>query len=319
MCKVIICDLDHADVEPEERVLAEAGYGFKWLRCKSQGEVIENCRGAVVLLNQYIKMDRVIFEALPSVKCVVRYGVGFDNIDLADATKHGVQACNVPDYCTNEVADQALAHIMSLLRKTTLSNNIIRRGVWDFQKLAPIPRLSDATVGICGLGRIGSALAQRLRPLCREAIAFDVEQGVAGRSFPDFVRFVTFAELLARSDVLSVHCPLNESSYHLFGKDEFFAMRDNAYFINVSRGGIVDEGALLDALRSGKIAGAALDVAESEPLSVDNPLLALDNFSVSPHSAWYSEQSAKDLKRKAAEEAVRFLRHGTVKYPVNTL
>lgn len=314
MCKVIICDLDHKDIEPELKVLGEAGLDVKWLHCKSQEEVIKSCKGAVVLLNQYIKMDKKIFSALPDVKCIVRYGVGYDNINLSDAKEYGVQACNVPDYGTREVADQALAHMMTLVKKLALTNNLIRRGVWDYQKNIPVFRLSDATVGICGVGRIGTAFAERVRPLCKEITAYDAEYGKSKRKFPDFVKFVSFDELLEKSDIISVHCPRSEETYHLFGEKEFAAMKNTAYLINVARGGIVDENALLHALKNKEIAGAGLDVVENEPLTPDNPLLKLDTFSISPHSAWYSEQSALELKRKAAEEAVRFMNGEPLKY-----
>ena len=315
----MICDLDHIDVKQEKKVLDEAGYKFEWLQCKTQEEIIQKCKGAVVLLNQYAKMDKTIFEALPTVKCIVRYGVGYDSVNLADANKYGVQICNVPDYGTNEVADQALAHLMALTRKTTLSNNLIRNGVWDYQKGIPIYRLKDATVGICGVGRIGSAFAERVQPLCGEIIAYDAEYDASSDRFPNFVKFVSFEELLNRSDILSIHCPLNEKTYHMFGKNELKAMKNTSYLINVSRGGIVDEGALLWALENGEIAGAGLDVVEKEPLTMDNPLLKFDNFSISPHTAWYSEQSSQELNRKVAEEAVRFLRGEPVKYPVNKI
>ncbi len=314
MCKVIICDLDHKDIEPELKVFGDAGLEVKWLHCRSQKEVIEKCKKAVVLLNQYIKMDKEIFTALPNVKCIVRYGVGYDNINLNDAKKYGVQACNIPDYGTREVADQALAHMMTLVKKLTVTNRIIRQGVWDYQKNIPVFRLSDATLGICGVGRIGTAFAERVRPLCRNIIAYDAEYGKTNRKFPDFFKFVPFEELIEKSDIISVHCPKNEETYHLFGEKEFAAMKNTAYLINVARGGIVDEAALLHALKNKEIAGAGLDVVEHEPLTADNPLLKLDNFSISPHSAWYSEQSALELKRKAAEEAVRFIKGEPLKY-----
>ncbi len=319
MSEVMICDLDHIDVEQEKKVLDEAGCNFEWLQCKTQEEIIEKCKGAVVLLNQYVKMDKNIFEALPTVKCIVRYGVGYDNVNLEDASKYGVQVCNVPDYGTNEVADQAIAHVMALTRKTTLFNKLIRDGVWDYQKSIPLFRLKEATVGICGVGRIGSAFAKRIQPLCKEVIAYDAEYDASNNRFPDFVKFVSFKELLSRSDILSIHCPRSEKTYHMFGKNELKAMKNTAYLVNVSRGGIIDEDALYWALENGEIAGAGLDVVEKEPLSADNPLLKFDNFSISPHAAWYSEQSSQELKRKVAEEAVRFLRGEPVKYPVNKI
>lgn len=313
---VIICDLDHDDIKEEERVLSGAGFSFQWLHCKSQQEVIEQCNGATVLLNQYIRMDKTIFEALPTVKCIVRYGVGYDNVNLEDARKYGVQVCNVPDYGTLEVADQALAHMMNLTRKIAHSNNLIRTGIWDYRRNIPVYRLRECTVGICGVGRIGSAFAERVHALGCKVIAYDVEQNNRKRHFPDFVEFFTFEQLLAESDILSIHCPLNQHTYHMFSMDALSRMKPSAYLINVSRGGIVDETALYHMLKCGKLAGAALDVAENEPLSTSSPLLTLDNLFVTPHSAWYSEESSKELKRKVAEEAVRFLINEPVRYSV---
>ena len=319
MCKIVICDLDHKDIDEETKVLQSVGMTTKWLHCKTQREVIENCQGAVVLLNQYVKMDRVIFEALPTVKCIVRYGVGYDSVNLADATEYGVQICNVPDYGTGEVADHALTHALNLARKISLQDGLIKKGIWDYRKSIPVFRLSEATVGVFGVGRIGTSFAQKIRPLCKEVIAYDTEYGKSGRTFPDFVKFVSFEELLRRSDIVSVHSPLSESTYHVFNERTFAQMKDTAYLINVSRGGIVDEEALYKALKEGKIAGAALDVVEKEPLTADDPLLSLENFIVSPHSAWYSLQSALDMKRKVAEEAVRFIKGEKVKNPVNNI
>jgi len=317
--KIVICDLDHKDVEAERKVFSKAGYHFDWLHCKTQQEVIENCQNAVVLLNQYVKMDKVIFEALPTLKCIVRYGVGHDNINIEDANQYGIQICNVPDYGTHEVADHALALMMALARKVVLSNSLIRKGIWDYQKGIPIYRLRECTVGICGVGRIGTEFAKRVHALGCRIIAYDIEYKKEGRVFPDFVTFVSFDELVKQSDIISIHCPLNESTYHLFGEKEFKNMKKSAYIINTARGGIIDEDALLWALQNNEIAGAAIDVVEHEPLAASSPLLQCNNLIISPHTAWYSEQSSVELKRKAAEEAVRFLSNEPVHYPVNKL
>ncbi len=317
--QVIICDCDHKHVNQEIEVFKNEGIDIKWLQCKTQDEVIANCQGAKVLLNQYVLMDEKIFKALPSVKCIVRYGVGVDNVSIADANKYGVQICNVPDYGTREVADQALALMMALVRKVCLTNKLIRENVWDYRKEIPIYRLSDCTVGICGVGRIGSEFAKRVSALGCKVIAYDIEEKNQNRTFPDFIEFVSFDELIEKSDIISIHCPLNETTYHMFGKAEFSKMKSNAYIVNVARGGIIDEDALLWALKNNEIYGAGLDVVEKEPLTADNPLLKFDNFIISPHTAWYSEQASVDLKRKAAEEGLRFLKGQKVHYPINDL
>jgi len=317
--KIVICDLDHKDVKPETEIFGNAGYSFDWLHCKTQQEVIESCQNVVVLLNQYVKMDKTIFEAIPTLKCIVRYGVGYDNINIEDANQYGVQACNIPDYGTREVADQALALMMALVRKVVLSNKLIREGVWDYQKGIPIYRLSDCTVGVCGVGRIGSEFAKRVNALGCKVVAYDIEYQKSGRAFPDFIKFVSWNELIEQSDIISIHCPLTPETYHLFGEKELKAMKKSAYIINAARGGIIDEEALLVALQNKEIAGAGLDVVEHEPLAADNLLLEYENFLISPHTAWYAEQSAVELKIKAAEEAVRFVSGETLHYPINKL
>ena len=317
MDEIIICDLDHKNIDPETEVFSKAGITVKRLNCKTQREVIENCKNAVVLLNQYVKMDKVIFKALPNLKCVIRYGVGYDNINVNDATAYGVQVCNVPDYGTGEVADLAIAHMMNLTRRISLHNSLVREGVWDYRKSIPVKRLSESTIGVFGVGRIGTSFANKVKALCKEVIAYDVESNKKDRNFPDFVKFVSFEELLSRSDILSIHSPLNEQTYHIFNEKTLSLMKPSSYLINVSRGGIIDEDALFNALKEKKIAGAGIDVVEKEPLQNDCPLLTLDNFIITPHVAWYSEQASIDMKRKVAEESLRFIRGEKVKNPIN--
>lgn len=315
--KIIICDCDHQNVEEEKKIFDAAGYPFRWHHCMTQEEVIKQCKGAVVFLNQYVHMDEKIFQAIPTLKCVVRYGVGVDNVNLKDATKYGVQICNVPDYGTNEVADHALALMMSLVRKVYQVNAEIREGIWDYRRAIPVFRNAESTVGIIGLGRIGQAFAQRVRALGCRVIAYDNAFGDPSRSFPDEIEQASLEKVLTESDVISIHCSLNQETMGLIGAQQLAMMKPSAYLINVARGGIIDEAALDDALTNKIIAGAGLDVVKTERLHSDNCLLRHSNFLVSPHMAWYSEQSAVELNRKAAEEAVRFMRGDPVRCPVN--
>ena len=234
---------------------------------------------------------------------VVRYGVGVDNVDLAAATKYGVKVCNVPDYGMYEVADQAVALTLALTRKVVFCNNRVKSGVWNYQEAIPIYRLSTQTVGIIGIGRIGSAYAERMKAFGMKVLAYDEYARKAGRA-QDYMEMVGLEELLERSDVISIHCPL-DGNRDLIAGPELKKMKKSAYLINVSRGGIVNEKDLYMALKDGEIAGAACDVFSPEPIARDNPLLTLENFLATPHIAWYSEQAALDLERKVAEEAVR--------------
>ena len=318
--QIIICDCDHKDVDTEKAVFDAAGMDFRWLHCMSQDEVIEQCQGAVCFLNQYVRMDEKIFKAIPSLRMVVRYGVGVDNVNLADATRYGVQICNVPDYGTNEVADQALALMLSLTRKTYMIGNMTRAGVWNYIESVPVHRLSTRTVGILGVGRIGAAFARRVHTLGCRVVAYDVRYGESGRVFPDFIEFKpTMDEVLAQADILSLHCALTEESRGMMNAAAFSKMKEGAYFINVARGGLVDEDALEGALSSGRLAGAGIDVVNAEPLSGESPLFRHENVVVTPHMGWYSEESAEELNRKCAEEVVRFLRGEAVRCPVNQL
>ncbi len=315
--KILICDCDHKDVEIERSVFEAAGCDFKWLHCHTEDEVIAQCQGAVCFLNQYAPMNEKVFRGVPSLKMIVRYGVGVDNVNLADATKYGIQVCNVPDYGMNEVADQALALMLGIVRKSYMLSNRVREGVWNYVESIPVHRLSTLTVGVVGTGRIGSQFAKRVKALGCKVIGFDTGYHSDGRTFPADIEFrETLDEVLAESDVISLHCSLSAENQGMMDAAAFAKMKDGSYFVNVSRGGLVNEKALNDALDSGKLAGAAIDVVAKEPLG-DSPLLRHPNMIVTPHAAWYSEEAAAELKHKCAEEAVRFLKGKPVHYPVN--
>lgn len=315
--KILICDCDHKNVDIERAVFEAAGCDFKWLHCHTEDEVIEQCQGAVCFLNQYAPMNEKVFRGVPSLKMIVRYGVGVDNVNLADAGKYGIQVCNVPDYGMNEVADHALTLMLGVVRKAYMLGNRTREGGWNYAESIPVHRLSTLTVGVVGTGRIGSEFAKRVKALGCKVIGFDTGYHSNGRTFPDFIEFrETLDEVLSESDVVSLHCSLSEENKEMMNAAAFAKMKDGAYFINVSRGGLVNEKDLNDAVVSGKLAGAGIDVVAKEPLG-DSPLLKHPNVTVTPHMAWYSEEAAQELKRKCAEEAVRFLKGEPARYPVN--
>jgi D-3-phosphoglycerate dehydrogenase len=300
---VAISDLDHDQIDIEKATLEGFGIEPVWLSCKTEDDLIRDCKGFKSIMNQYAPFTERVFAALPGLKAVVRYGVGVDNVDLAGATKYGVKVCNVPDYGMNEVADQAVALMLALVRKIVFNNNNVKNGIWDYSKSIPIHRLSGQTIGIIGQGRIGTAFAERARAFGATIIACETNPSTAAR-VKDFVTLVSLDELLERSDIISVHCPLDRNE-NLIAAPQLAKMKKNAYLINVSRGGIINEQDLYEVLAEGKIAGAACDVFRPEPIAKDSPLLKLDNFLVSPHIAWYSEEAAMELHRRVAEEAAR--------------
>lgn len=318
--QVIITDNDHSNIDEESRIFNEAGVTFRLEQCKTDDDLIAKCQGASVVLNQYAPFTEKAFEGLPDLKVVVRYGVGVDNVDLEAASRHGVYVCNVPDYGTFEVADQALALLMEMCRKPGLGSQMVLSGVWDYTKLAPLTRISTLTVGIIGLGRIGSAFAKRVHALGCKVIGHDiVTDRVKADPELSFVELCSEDEVFGRSDIISLHCGLNAGNAKFINKENIAKMKDGVKIINVSRGGLVNEPDLAEALVSGKISGAALDVTTREPLEDDSPLRKAPNILITPHIAWYSEEAAIDLNRKCAEEAVRAVRGEKLRCPVNQI
>jgi D-3-phosphoglycerate dehydrogenase len=313
--KIVITDCDHPSVQIETDILERRGFEVVLEQCRTEEDVIEKCRDAVGLINQYAPLTGKVFRELANCKVIVRYGVGVDNVDLDAASAYGIQVCNVPDYGVEEVSDHALAMTLSLVRKINLLSNEVKRNNWDFQVAQPIRRLKELTFGVVGLGRIGRATARKALGMGWRVIGCDRNE--AGPM--EGVDQVAFDELIAEADMISIHVPLTDETHHLFNRDVFRRMKNTAVLVNTARGPIVDEGALLEALRNGEIAGAAIDVMENEPPLKDHPLFALDNVIITPHAAWYSEEAFRELKRKAAEEAANVILDGKPRYPVNAV
>lgn len=313
--KVYITDCDHDSMSIEKDVFSNSGVDIEILNVKKAEDVISQCHDAEVLLTQYADISEKVLNSLKKLKAVIRYGVGYNNIDVVAATKLGIIVCNVPDYGTNEVADHALTLLLMLSRKVVQVNNDMKKGIWNYEVAIPIFRLQEQVAGIIGLGRIGLSLAKKLNAIGLTIIGFDPFK--KHNDLPDYIKLVSFEELLKQSDLISINSPLLKETNHLINEYAFSIMKSNCFIVNTARGGIIDENALLNALIDKKIAGAALDVFEKEPAKLDSKLLALDNFIATPHIAWYSEQAQRDLKRKAAQEALSLARGNKPQYQVN--
>jgi D-3-phosphoglycerate dehydrogenase len=245
---------------------------------------------------------------------VVRYGVGVDNLDLETATARGVWVANVPDYGRDEVADHTLALALSMLRGVAVLDRSVHAGSWDLEPARPLRRLGTLTWGVVGCGAIGTAVAGRAAGLGMRVLGYDLEPV---RSRPPIQR-VPLEELLSRADVVSLHAALTRESHHLIGEAALARMRPTARLINSARGGLVDGAALLAALDAGAVAGAALDVLETEPPDELGWRLARHPRVVAtPHAAWYSEEAFLTLKTEVAKEALRVLEGGEPRSPVN--
>lgn len=308
---IVITDSDHPNIDPELDAIKETeGFVIRREQCRTGEEVIARCQDADGLINQYVPLTKDVLKSLPKCKVIAKYGVGYDNVDVEAAAELGIQVCNVPDYGVEEVADHTLALTLNLLRKITLLANAVKNNVWKFEISRPIYRLSTLTFGVVGLGRIGRAYAEKLKALGWNVIAYH-------RRPVDGFEIVSLEDVCRRADVISIHLPLNDETRHLFDKKLFSLMKKNALIINTSRGAIINENDLIEALENNTIAGAALDVLEKEPPQPNYRLFQFDQVIITPHAAFYSEQAYYDMKRKAAEEVIRFLLHQNVRYPVN--
>ncbi len=314
--RVAITDYVFPDLEEEKRVLSELGAEIVSAQSRTENEVIEVCRGADAVLVCYAPVTGRVIDTLDRCRIIARYGIGVNNVDIPRATERGILVTNVPDYCVDEVSDHALALILALARKIPQLDRTVRGGVFDFKKWRPMFRLRGKVLGLMALGKIGRALAQKAKSLGLEVIAYDpFVPKEAGAEIG--VEMVGFEELLSRSDFVSIHSPLTPKTRHAFGKDAFGKMKPTAYIINTARGEIVDEDALARALAEGKIAGAALDVLAEESGAGAGKLLGFDNVIVTPHAAFYSEESTRELQRKAAEQVLAALKGERPRYLLN--
>src|SRR5438093_693761 len=281
-----------------------------------EGELIAKTRDADALVVVYSPITRGVMSALEGLKTVVRTGVGYDVIDVAAATELGVIVVNIPDLWVREVANHALGLLLAWNRQIVTLDREVRAGVW--RGGVPGERtgsLHDETVGIVGLGNIGSAFARRVAALETTVIACDPY--VSDARFAALgVERVSLEALAQRSDYVSVHTLLNAETRHLIGEAFFRRMKPTAILINTSRGPVVDEQALARALREKRLAGAALDVWEEEPVAADNPLLKMDNVIATPHAAYFSSAAVAQIPGRCGEEVARVL---TGQRPLNVV
>lgn len=314
--KVVVTDTQYETQEPEQESLRGLAELVVFRRFPGSAELVEAARDADAVLCQEARLGAEVIDHLQRCRVIIRYGVGYDNIDVEAASRKGIVVCNVPDYGTQEVADHTVMLALALIRKLPRSMEYLRSGGWSYVPLRPIPRVSSLTVGIYGLGRIGRAAALRYRAFGCPLLAYDPYLSESAAAEVGVER-VDEETLLARSDLLSLHVPLTTQTRHALNRDTFAQMKPGALLVNTARGAVVDTDALTEALDSGRIGGAALDVLETEPVPTDHPLWTRPNVILTGHLAWYSEASLAQLQRSAAEECARVLRGEPPWNPVN--
>ncbi|MDO8673356.1 MAG: C-terminal binding protein, partial [Dehalococcoidia bacterium] len=295
-----------AGIQDEKAELAKVNAEIVMSNGPGEDDLIEAGRHVDGILNGGAQLTRRVLESLTNCKVIARYGVGVDTVDLDAATDCGIAVANVPDFCIEEVSNHTLMLILACSRKLCLLSNSVKSGRWDRSKRSPMGKIQGQTLGLVAFGRLARAVAVKAKVFGLRVLVYDpyVSAGIAGQYG---VEFTSLERLLAESDYVSVHTPLNEETRHLFDAGRFRQMKPGAYFVNTSRGPVVDEAALLQALNEGWIAGAAVDVFQKEPPDPDNPLFKLENFIATPHMASYSDAAFADLRLRVAQEVSRVL------------
>ena len=319
--QIVRTDLPGADLSLtfERAVLgARTDVTLRGVICPDDASVIAAAADADVLITNESHINRHVLESLPKLRAVVRYGIGFDRVDLEAATENGIAVVNVPDFCQTELAQYVVLGVLAWNKRLVQLNEGVKAGHW-LDTRASLSGAMGPTVGqvlgIYGFGNAGRRVAQLAIALGMQAVSCsahltqaDLEMGV---------KQVSRDELFAGCDFLSINCALNEHTRHTVGAPEFALMKSSAVIINTARGAVIDESAMIEALQSGRIAGAVLDVLEKEPPEADNPLLKMDNVVLTPHTSFYSSRSNRYLAESVIKEALRCVLPG--QQPVNVV
>ncbi len=305
--KVLVTDYAWADLEVERGVLDEIGVEVVDAP-DGEEETLAGLAGQGVcgILACWAQTTRQVIKASSNLKAIVRYGVGLDNIDVAFATGQGIPVAYVPDYCLVDVAEHAMALLLALSRKVARFDRLVRQGTWDIQAGLPLRRLTGQTLGLIGFGRTARAVVPRAAAFGLKVVVFSPSL-TPQRASEAGAEAVGMDRLLEASDYVSLHCPSSEKTRGMIDADALARMKPTACLINTSRGDLVDEAALAEALAAGGIAGAALDVRSLEPPGEGDRLIGMEQVIHTPHAAFYSAESLVELRERAAWEMRRLL------------
>ena len=313
---IAITDSPFPSLEPAKRKLARLDPEYRVAKSSSANDILAVARDADAILVTYAKLPGELLRQLTRCKAIGRFGLGVDNIDLAAAKVLGIAVNYVPDYCLREVSDHAMALLLALARKVTLANKLVQSGRWEVPPLVPLRRLEGQVLGLIGFGNIPRMLAPKAKAFGLKVLAHDPYVAKETLNAAG-VEGVSFDNLLARADFISVHVPFLPATRGLMNAAAFAKMKKGACLINTARGPLVDEAALVTALDSGHLGGAALDVVTTEPLPKDSVLLGRDNVILTPHTAFYSVEALEELQSKCANDVARVLSGEKAIYPIS--
>lgn len=303
---VLVTDYAWPSLDPEREIFQPAGVRMLVAETGSEEELICLAPAASGILCNWKPVSTAVLRAAEHCLSVGRYGIGLDNIDVETATRLGIVVTNVPAYCVDDVADHTMALLLACNRKICWFDRDIKAGKYDLKAHAPLHRLRGHILGLVGFGKIGRAVSERAQSFGMRVIALQPRSGSAQRQ-PAGVKFVSFAELLERSDYLSLHLPATAETNGLIDAAALRLMKDGAVLINTARGSLVRADDLLHAIKAGKIAAAGIDVWQPEPLPANDPLSNHPRVIATPHAAFYSDESLRELQTTAATQMVEIL------------
>ena len=310
MPTIAITDYTFPDLSLEQALLRPAGIGIVSFKEKrSPAELAELVRDADAVIAQFAPVNAEVVNAMTKARAIVRYGIGYDNVDIAVARERGIPVCNIPDYCVDEVADHALAFMLAITRQVVPNALHVREGKWGLATpLTAMQALKYLTVGIVGFGRIGREVVRRLLAFKARVLVFDPVVDAAQIVAAGAQAASSFDELLAQSDIVSPHCPSLPATKQMFNAAAFAKMKRGSVFINVGRGDLADSAAVTAALQSGQLAAAALDVFDPEPIPADHPIRSMPNVILASHIASASPTAVRTLRETVARLALKAVR-----------
>ncbi|MCF8091905.1 MAG: C-terminal binding protein [Desulfotignum sp.] len=300
---VVITDHAWPDLTIETDIFSPLGIRLTAAQCKTQTDVIKIAARADAVNAIHSPITQKVVEALANCKIISMSSSGCDTVDIDAVTNAGILLVNCPDYCVEEVADHTMAMLLSCARGIFLFDRRLKENIWDYRSAGNLERIRNATLGLVGFGKVGRAVAKRANVFGMKILAADPHTS-AGTRQDLKIDMTSLQELLSSADYVSVHTPLTTTTKGLISQNELRCMKNSAFILNTSRGGVIDEQALYNALIDGTIRGAALDVLEKEPPDFNTPLLNLDNVLVTPHAAFYSKDALEEVRTRSAKAIV---------------
>lgn len=291
---------------------------FHCVRETEQDKVIETVKDAEVILFTDVSLNKEVIDSLEKCKLIIRYGIGYDNVDIKRAAERGIIVCNAPNYGVVDVAEHAMSLILACAKRLVYMNDCVRNNFWNINAMGSSSRLAGKTIGFVGFGKIARCVCERANAFQTKAIVYDPY--INTECLKEYsAESVSLDELLGRADYVSLHLPLSDRTHRMFGEKEFMKMKKSAYLINTSRGALINEPELLEALEKGVIAGAGLDVFEDESGNIDKRFFYMENVILTPHVAWNTIEAKEALHKEVTDNVIRFLNGESPESIVNLL